>query len=385
MNVALINADAGIPLFATKGASVHVRDFAAAACALGHHIHVFTAKAGGVVPNWSIPHTVLPPACVEADASPEERSLRLNRHTRAALRHAHGRRAYDLVYERYSLWSHAGLWFARRHNLPFVLEVNSPLVVEQSTYRRLQRLSTAIRLERYLFRGASRIVVVSEEVGEYVRTHGADPGRVVVAINGVDLSLYGSPTAAAVPRDRFTIGFLGSLKPWHGLDVLVDALAVLVVRDPRYHLLIVGDGPERTRIADRLAELGLTNHATMVGQVPRDQVPLHLAGVDCAVAPYPRLEGFYFSPLKVFEYMAAGRPIVASRIGQIQSLLADRATALLVEPGNPLALADAIDALRRQPALAAWLGSAAQHQAFARHGWTHTVSTALAGLEALAS
>jgi len=279
-----------------------------------------------------------------------------------------------------------GLGFARRHNVPFVLEVNSPLVVEQSAYRSLQRLATASRIERYLFRGASRIVVVSEEVGEYVRAHGADARRVVIAINGVDLSLYGSvATATAASSDRFTIGFLGSLKPWHGLDVLVDAFALLVARAPRYHLKIVGDGPERARIADRLTRLGLSGHATMVGQVPRERVPDQLADVDCAVAPYPRLDGFYFSPLKVFEYMAAGRPIVASQIGQIQSLLADHATALLVEPGNPAALADAIEALRQRPALAVRLAEAAQRQAFARHGWTHTVSAALAGMEALAS
>jgi glycosyltransferase involved in cell wall biosynthesis len=156
-------------------------------------------------------------------------------------------------------------------------------------------------------------------------------------------------------------------------------------RDRGYHLTIVGDGPERTRVADRLRHLELSTHVTFAGQVARDQVPGQLADIDCAVAPYPRIDGFYFSPLKVFEYMAAGRPIVASRIGQIESLLSDRATALLVEPGDPRRLADAIETLRRCPDVASQLGAAARRQAFARHGWTHTVSTALGNLEAVAS
>ncbi|NOT25987.1 MAG: glycosyltransferase family 4 protein [Acidobacteria bacterium] len=385
MNVALINADAGIPLFATKGASVHVRDFATAARALGHHVRVFTARAGVVTPNWSVPHTLLSPDGADADLRPEERSLRRNRHARAVLRHAHAHRPFDLIYERYSLWSHAALGFARRQGLPFILEVNSPLVVEQAAYRSLERSSTAARIERYLFRGASRIVAVSAEVAEYVRAHGGDAHRVVVAINGVDLSLYRERLGTPTPRDRFTVGFLGSLKPWHGLDVLVDAFALLAVRDERYDLMIVGDGPERTHLAERLKALGLASRATLVGQVARDQVPRALAQIDCAVAPYPRLDNFYFSPLKVFEYMAAGCPIVASRIGQIQSLLAHQSTALLVEPGNAQALADAIDVLRQRPELAVRLAQAAQRQAFTRHGWTHTVSEALAGMEALAS
>ena len=114
--------------------------------------------------------------------------------------------------------------------------------------------------------------------------------------------------------------------------------------------------------------------------VAREQVPEHLRDVDVTVAPYPRLDGFYFSPLKVFEYMAAGRPIVASRIGQIESVLCDGETALLVEPGNAAALAATIASLRAQPALAARLASAARARAFSCHGWEHTVSTALDGV-----
>ncbi|MGE3958665.1 MAG: glycosyltransferase family 4 protein [Vicinamibacterales bacterium] len=381
MRIAYINADSGIALFGTKGAAVHVRDVSQALTALGHTVRVFTARTGQAPASWQVPFEALP-GTHEPVLSPEVRALLVNRGTFAALVRAHRESAWDLVYERYSLWSHAALRFARRYDLPFVLEVNSPLVVEQTRYRTLERTATARRIERYLFSGATRIVVVSQEVGDYVCAQGGDPSRVVVASNGVDLTLYeGQRPAGVASPERFTIGFLGSLKPWHGVDVLVDALEALVARDTRYHLRVVGDGPERAALEASLRARRLESHATIVGQVPREEVPRELAAVDCAVAPYPRLDDFYFSPLKVFEYMAAGRPIVASRIGQIEAVLEDSATALLVEPGNPRALADAIQALCHQPVLAGRLGTAARQRAFDRHGWTHTVTASLAGLQ----
>lgn len=380
MNVAYVNADAGIPLFSGKGAAVHVRDFARAASGVGHRVRLLTAAVGESPAQWSLPFDIIPERPGAAETASEARGLGRNLGLRATLARRHRQRAFDLIYERYSLWSHAALGFARRRGLPYVLEVNSPLVVEQSTYRQLARCETARRIERYLFSAASRVVAVSAEVAAYVRAHGGDASRVLVAVNGVDLSLYRNVTPTGALDERFTVGFLGSLKPWHGLDVLVDALADLVSRDGRYHLRVIGDGPERAALLAGIDRRGLARHVTLVGQVAREQVPEHLRDVDVTVAPYPRLDGFYFSPLKVFEYMAAGRPIVASRIGQIESVLCDGETALLVEPGNAAALAATIASLRAQPALAARLASAARARAFSCHGWEHTVSTALDGV-----
>ncbi|MFN7915353.1 MAG: glycosyltransferase family 4 protein [Vicinamibacterales bacterium] len=382
MNVAYINADAGIPLFSGKGAAVHVRDVASALVAMDHAVHVFTARAGAPAEGWTIPFDCVTDGTTAGGAAAAPPAHASNARMRRVLdsRSAGAEAKWDLIYERYSLWSYAGLAFARRRGLPFVLEVNSPLVVEQSRYRTLEHAVRARRVERYLFRGATRIVAVSSEVAEYVCAQGADPSRVVVAANGVDLGLYAGASVSTPGEERFTIGFLGSLKPWHGVDLLVETLEQLVARDARYHLRVIGDGPERARVEAALDARRLAGHATLVGQVDRHAVPAELAQVDCAVAPYPRLDDFYFSPLKVFEYMAAGRPIVASRIGQIESVLEDGETALLVEPGNPAALADAIHALRTDPATATRLATTARGRAFERHGWTHTLATSLDGV-----
>lgn len=110
--------------------------------------------------------------------------------------------------------------------------------------------------------------------------------------------------------------------------------------DPRFHLLVVGDGPLRSEVM-RLAE-ELPGRVTMTGAIPMEEVPPWIRGMDIAVAPYPRLERFYFSPLKILDAMACGVPNVASDIGQIPELLRDGETGSLVPPGDTDALASAL-------------------------------------------
>jgi glycosyltransferase involved in cell wall biosynthesis len=104
--------------------------------------------------------------------------------------------------------------------------------------------------------------------------------------------------------------------------------------------------------------------------------------MDAAVAPYPDLTPFYFSPLKVFEYMAAGLPVVASRVGQLSSLIEDGWNGLLCPPGDPAALAASLDRLRQDPALRARLGQTARTAVLAHNSWDSVAqrSLSLAGL-----
>ena len=175
------------------------------------------------------------------------------------------------------------------------------------------------------------------------------------------------------------VGFVGSLKPWHGIEVLADAFRVLA-EDPRFGLLVVGDGP-RADVVDDLAH-ELPGRVTFVRGVPQSEIPAQMRAMDVAVVPYPPQEPFYFSPLKVFEYMATGRAVVASRIGQLDELVRDGDTGLLVPPGDVRALARAVRRLADDDGLRASLGANAAAEARRVHTWTHRASAIVELVEA---
>jgi glycosyltransferase involved in cell wall biosynthesis len=378
MNVAYVSADPGIPVFGHKGASVHVREFAAALAGAGHRVTIVTPRPGEGDRSGAPfeVHGVVPSHEPQANG-PRDRELaamRLNRRIVDLLVAMHRRDPIDLVYERHALFSAAGAGFTRLTGVPLVLEVNAPLLREQLTWRGLVLHEEARWIERCSFDAARLIVAVSTGTAAYVARRTGRPERIRVLPNGVDLSLYRS-LPPKPPSDRFTVGFLGSLKPWHGIDVLCDAFRTLAAGDPRYHLHVVGDGPERTRIERAFLAEGCASTVTLTGAVDKRQVPAELVCMDVAVAPYPALGDFYFSPLKLFDYMAAGRAIVASRIGQIGSILVDGWSGLLARPGDAGDLAEKIRTLRRSRDLAAFIGGNARAEAFRRHGWDPHVRT----------
>jgi glycosyltransferase involved in cell wall biosynthesis len=278
---------------------------------------------------------------------------------------------YDLVYERYSLWSYAGMEYARAAGIPGVLEVNAPLIDEQATYRGLADLPGAVRVAERAFQSADAIVAVSQGVADYLGRFPGTRGRVHVIPNGVDPGRFPENLAPTLPRIRgtFTTGFVGTLKAWHGLSHLVEAFDSLHREEPGSRLLVVGTGPERDSLAEDLTRRGLASAATLTGAVRPEEIPGLLASMDAAVAPYPRQEEFYFSPLKVFEYMAAGLPVAASRIGQLENLIRDGEDGLLLPPGDSEALASALLRLARDPSLRARLGRAAKERARKEFSW----------------
>src|SRR5262249_46041753 len=147
----------------------------------------------------------------------------------------------DLVYERLSLWSFAGLQFARRAGVPFILEMNVPLAAQQQEYRDLDMAETARAVETLLLAKADRVIVPSSALREYAQSHGAAHVRIIPC--GVAAHAFPkSGHLGARDGTDFVVGFVGSLKPWHGVEVLLEAFAQLAQLSPEYRLLVVGDG-----------------------------------------------------------------------------------------------------------------------------------------------
>lgn len=365
MRVAQICADPGVEVFGSTGASVHVQSIAAAFARTGARVELIAASVGGDRPEGmaNVGLHQLPPAGSGDQIEREEQTLVGN----AALAATLGRLGkLDLVYERYSLWSHAGMEFARDNGIPSVLEVNAPLIEEQARHRNLISRLAAEAAAARAFDAATAIVAVSQGVKDWLERWPEARGKVEVIANGVDPTRF--PATARRPGP-FTVGYLGALKPWHGLDTLVSAFARLHVRRPDARLLIVGDGPEKAWLEEALEVRRLASVCRMVGAIDPSAVPWHLGAMDVAVAPYPDLRPFYFSPLKVVEYQAAGLPVVCSDVGALDELVTDGVTGILCPPEDPALLAVALEALADDPRRRANMGRAGRKHVFAAHTW----------------
>jgi glycosyltransferase involved in cell wall biosynthesis len=378
MRVAYVCADHGIPVFGCNGGAVHVQEMIRALHGLGHRVELFAAKVTGSPPA-DLERLPLHPIATSArgPAGLAEANECLRKSIAAA-------GPFDCIYERYSLWSYALMEYARDSAIPGILEVNAPLIDEQMTHGRPIDCAAAERVAARVFAAASLITVVSSELAGYVaqRRPAREPLHVVQnAVNPRRFSAHAMPTIAR-EAGTFTVGFLGSMKPWHGLSTLIDAFALLHERAPECRLLLIGDGPQRGAVEAALTARGLRTVTTLTGEVPPADVPGLLASVDAAVAPYPRLPLFYFSPLKVYEYMAAGLPTVASRVGQLGELISDGVTGLLCPADDAGGLAMRLELLRRDPHLRTRLGAAARARVLQGHTWGATAERvlSLAGL-----
>jgi glycosyltransferase involved in cell wall biosynthesis len=381
MKVAYINADPDVPVFGMQGCSVHVQEMLIAFLKRGDDVHLFTARLGDDAPSETSGLTVhLLPGAPRMDlVARETAALAANYALLQMLSRESEKGAFDLVYERYSLWSHAGMEFARERKLPSVLEVNAPLIEERSSERTLINRSAAEDVAIRAFRSATLITAVSRELSHILERHPSARGKVHVVPNAVN------PQRFAVERplqkeEGYVVGFVGTLKAWHGLTTLVEGFARLAEEVPAARLLIIGGGPDREQL-DR--DIGARNFGARVhctGAIPPESVPEFLTSVDVAVAPYPRLANFYFSPLKIYEYMAAGLAIVASRIGQVEEIIRHDQTGILIPPGDATAMANALIDLYRRPERRARLGAAAR-RAVLEHTWDDAVSYILSLVE----
>lgn len=387
MRIAYVSADLGVPIFGRKGCSIHAQEVLSALLRRGAQVDLFTTSAEGEPPpgleNLTLHCLPRPP---KGDpAAREQAAMAGNADLQSALEQAG---TFDFVYERYSLWSYAALEFARAAGVPALLEVNAPLIEEQAQYRVLIDRAGAERVAERAFGAATGLLAVSDEVAAWLERFPAAQGKIHVVPNGIRPERFPEGTVPTLPAavGVFTVGFVGTLKAWHGLSALVEAFEILHKKNPASRLLLVGDGPERESVVADLTRRGLLEATTFTGAVAPGEVPGLLASMDVAVAPYPPLSTFYFSPLKVYEYMAAGRAVVASRIGQLQSLIEPEVNGLLVPPGDAPALARALERLLVEPELRSGLGRRARATVLQNYTWDGVVQRifSLAGLEDVA-
>jgi glycosyltransferase involved in cell wall biosynthesis len=310
---------------------------------------------------------------------------------REAARRALDRSPVDLLYQRFDPSSHAGVALARRYGVPLVLEYNgSEVWIADHWDQPFRWRDLFVDTEEANLRHADLVVVVSEVLRDGLVARGVEAERIVVRPNGVDTDRFHPDVDGSAIRRRHgiegrtVVGFVGTFGMWHGAPVLARAARRILAERPDLHLLFVGDGRDRAE-CEAILE-GQRQSVTFTGLVPQADGPAHLAAMDILVAPHvPNSDGtrFFGSPTKLFEYMAMGRAIVASRLEQIGQVLEDGRTAILVPPADEAALARAILDLAGDPERRRILGAEARRRALEKHTWQAHVAgivDALAGL-----
>jgi glycosyltransferase involved in cell wall biosynthesis len=268
----------------------------------------------------------------------------------------------DCLYERYNLYMPAGIWIKRQFKLPMILEVNAPLFAERSKFDGIAIPSLARWTEEFTWRNADHVVPVTQVLADQVISAGVSASNISVIPNGINIERFGNfPTTEQAKtklglQDCLVLGFTGFVREWHRLDRVIDLLAKDQDGKKR-HLLLVGDGPARESLEQHAQAIGVADQVTITGIVERDKVVDFVAAFDIALQP-DVVE--YASPLKLFEYMALGRAIVAPDTPNIREVLTHEENALLFKADDmDTTFPAAVEILCKNTLLRTQLGSKA--------------------------
>lgn len=298
----------------------------------------------------------------------------------------------DFIYQRYARFSWAGVVASLRAKRPLFLEYNGSEVWVGRHWDRVGSLDLLERYERLNLDAAARIFVVSDVERRNLEARGVRADKIVVNPNGVDVERFRPGAGGANARRELGIGeevvvagFVGTFGPWHGVEKFAEAIKSIPA-EVSARFLLVGSGSLHAKVEKQLeAETG-AGRVIFTGAVAHERVPALLDACDILVAPHvPLADGseFFGSPTKIFEYMAMGKGIVASRLGQIGEVLTDGETALLVEPGNVDDLKAAVIKLIRSDSLRERLGARAREVAVREHTWVHNARRVLEAYQQL--
>jgi glycosyltransferase involved in cell wall biosynthesis len=369
-------------LRASTGAATQLAQTAAGLERLGHEVLVVDRHRMPAVPQAGAARRFAHPWLW--DAANHWRSLRgIPAELRILRRHRP-----DVVLTLHAL-RFSSIVAARRSGVPVVLQVNASVPDEIRRYRPGVKLLPALSgwVERRMVAAADGVIVVSSVLRDFFAAAGAPPKRLFVVPNGADTRRFRPEAADARMRAQFPgrvlVGFAGSFAPFHGIDLLEYAIRETEARYPQAHFLLAGGGPGAADLRRRLECAGRGRNAAFLGQIPHDRMPAVLAAADVLLAPYGPENFFYFSPIKLFEYMASGRAVLAARLGQIAQVIEDGRNGLLYDPADRRDFACRLFQLLSEPAMRSGLGAAARRTVEERYTWDHNAKLVSEVLESV--
>jgi glycosyltransferase involved in cell wall biosynthesis len=315
-------------------------------------------------------------------------------------------RNYDAIYHRYTGNSFIAAWFAKKYSIPLILEFNSSIVwaIKNWTIRqkfpksllrhffnRIIRLPVTKRIEKYNLGHASIVVVVSDALKEILLKMGVNESKILVNPNGVNPDKYSDKLNGDKVREKLQIdkehliyGFIGTFGQWHGILELARAINLFYDNYPEMRdktmFLLIGDGVLMPDVKKIISASDYKNNVIMTGLVDQNAAPEYLAACDIFLSPHiPNKDGskFFGSPTKLFEYMAIGKPIIASDLDQIGEILSHMEDAYLVKPGDIEDLALAMKTLADDQNLRNNLEKKAREKVLNQYTWEKHVDRLL--------
>jgi len=348
MRVFMVTGD---DLSSFRGGTIHLMEQAENLVRLGHEVTVYAQGRGAYPAATAVPIRYLP-----APGAGWARLGTYNAALFAALLSAGLRRRPHVIHTRQMGYSATPLTVAGLLRVPHVLEVNGILHDELgrrgASGARLRLIDAFARLN--LGRTDAFSTTTAEHIDRLDELYGVDRERAAVVPCGVNVDLFHPGDRAALradlglPQGAFVIVQAGSFYSWHGLDLLLDGVAALNRTGrgaPDWHLYLLGDGVERPGLEDRARQLGLSERVHFPGQIPYEQVPAHLAAADVGIAFYKPTRSLSGDPMKIYEYMACGLPVLASQYPNYGGIVERARAGVAVDESDPARVAHALLAL----------------------------------------
>jgi glycosyltransferase involved in cell wall biosynthesis len=254
-------------------------------------------------------------------------------------------RRFDLIFERYHFLGVAGLLTAKIQKVKFFVEVNflsDTLLVRNRTkiIKPLERL-----IERFVLKNADGVIVVSSYLKTQAMENGVPSERLLLLPNAADPTAFKPSIECSFLKRKIglgnerIVGFIGFFYPWHGIELLIDTVPLVSRKTDNFKFILVGDGPTFRKVRQKVLESEFPDKVLFIGRVDHGVVPKYISLFDIAVMPH---SNNYGSPMKVLEYMAMAKAIIAPRLGPLEDIITDKFNGLLFEPLNHQELAEMI-------------------------------------------
>lgn len=364
----------------TGGAMSHISGFSNAILNLGHELFfISSGKIYGVDEKKASFHIVKPVSYfnrIAVELSQVAYNLKFILRSYKIIKNDEP----DFLYQRSSAFNCSGALLSFLLRKPLILEFNSSALWKTDKWVRQRFRITRLLIERLNLIWSHRIMVVSEILRRQLKSKGVDLNKIVVNPNAADPDIFNPSTAKKDfsmtygISNKIIVGFAGMFGQWHGVETLVRCVKHTVPKNKHIHFLLIGDGILRDKLEKIVETDGTSEFIRFTGIVPKKEMPTYLNACDILVSPHRNMadgQSFFGSPIKIFEYMAMGKPIVASEVGQLKEILEHEKNAILVPPDDPEKLATAIVRLASDSELREVLGRKARNDLIQNYTWTN--------------